>query len=378
MIVTEYPPCDNDESHQATVHCPECEESFCEACDQLIHARKKNREHEREYIDLAPEEEEEPPAEEEIVPCDSDAAHVAVMFCEDCEENFCNECDYTFHSRKKTANHRRYEGSRTPAVVAALKAEEEAQVGGADHAVQQMHINEHKHQQAPPAKTTPATAAATTAAAAAAAARQSNTAAKAGPSAAASAKPAATKAGSALTTFAAAAGGAKPIAGAKPVGGRAPVSSTTAPAAAAAAAASSTQPAPKASDPKATSADRVAEHRAAWLNLQRTLCKQKYNVGHWLGLSTQDRKDLAIALCQELLFNPQPKPDGPITTEVIWSATSYWTTYEVDVECVKTMTDTKDPSRQRITTYKVHVDDAGRLLDFSIASDGVAQGCGIM
>lgn len=57
-------------------------ECFCAKCDALIHARKKNKTHVREAIEVV-----EP--EPEPVPCDSDPAHVAVMYCEDCEENFC-------------------------------------------------------------------------------------------------------------------------------------------------------------------------------------------------------------------------------------------------------------------------------------------------
>jgi hypothetical protein len=87
MIVSDRPRCDNNEEHEATLHCVECEESFCEACDQFIHARKKNRNHAaREEIIV---QEPEPEPEPEVVQCDSDASHVAVMYCEDCEENFC-------------------------------------------------------------------------------------------------------------------------------------------------------------------------------------------------------------------------------------------------------------------------------------------------
>lgn len=78
----EYPVCDCDNAHVAAVHCPECDEHFCLECDELIHARKKNRGHVREQIVIV-----EP--EPEPVPCDSDPSHVAVMYCEDCEENFC-------------------------------------------------------------------------------------------------------------------------------------------------------------------------------------------------------------------------------------------------------------------------------------------------
>lgn len=169
-----------------------------------------------------------------------------------------------------------------------------------------------------------------------------------------------------------------PTAGGKPTAAAAG-GKTAAAASTSSSSATTASPAAAAGEKNAkSSADLVAEHRAAWQDLQRKLCKSKYSVGHWLGLSTPDRKDLAIALCQELLFNPQPKPDGPITTTVQWNATSYWTTYEVDVECIKTMADAVDSSKQRITTYRVHVDDAGRLQDFEIFSDGVSQGCSIM
>ena len=46
-----------------------------DACDVLIHERKKNKTHTREGIEIV-----EP--EPEPVPCDSNAQHVAVMYCE--------------------------------------------------------------------------------------------------------------------------------------------------------------------------------------------------------------------------------------------------------------------------------------------------------
>jgi hypothetical protein len=49
------------------------------------------------------------------------------MYCEDCEENFCGDCDYAFHSRKKTANHARFEEAHRPEDIEALRKEAEAE-----------------------------------------------------------------------------------------------------------------------------------------------------------------------------------------------------------------------------------------------------------
>lgn len=111
------------------------------------------------------------------------------------------------------------------------------------------------------------------------------------------------------------------------------------------------------------------------------------SVGHWLGLTTEDRKELAQTLCQELLFNPQPSKAKGLLVTVEWSATTYWTTYEVDVSCTKTTVEkrkkTGNSGESRIATsvtvYSVHVDDMGRLASFEITVDGEAQGgCSIM
>src|SRR5690242_388080 len=91
-------------------------------------------------------------------------------------------------------------------------------------------------------------------------------------------------------------------------------------------------------------------------------------VGHWLGLTTDDRKELAQALCQELLFNPQPSKVKGMAVTVEWNVATYWTTYEVDVTCTKTTVEKKKKtatSEARIATsvtvYSVHIDDMGRL-----------------
>lgn len=109
-------------------------------------------------------------------------------------------------------------------------------------------------------------------------------------------------------------------------------------------------------------------------------------MGHWLGLTTEDRKELAQSLCQELLFNPQPSKAKGLLVTVEWSAQTYWTTYEVDVSCTKTTVEKRKKAGANeariatsVTVYTVHVDDMGRLASFDITIDGEAQvGCSIM
>ena len=306
MFVTEYPPCDCNEEHTAVIHCPACEgtntqqrsgsenreckrprrqrtriahfprhlsasslwpaENFCSECDVMIHARKKNKDHTREPIELQAEQEPEPEpeVEQEPVPCDSDPSHVAVMYCEDCEENFCgsvrkraqgqehihaclrprslahvlvfvsswsSDCDYAFHSRKKTANHSRFEGARRPEDIEALKREAELEAQAA------------------------------AAAGGAAPAPQNATSAPAG---------------SAATSYAAVAAAGGASAAAAPTA----AASAASPSSAASSPASATDPAAGGKKPKKTketSAQRVAEHKAAWDERRKALCKSKYN-----------------------------------------------------------------------------------------------------
>ena len=60
---------------------------------------------------------------------------------------------------------------------------------------------------------------------------------------------------------------------------------------------------------------------------------------------------------------------------VEWSVQSYWTTYSIDVSCVVTTTfsSKKKQKNPSITTYKVHVDDHGKLAEFDVDIDGVAS-----
>jgi hypothetical protein len=101
------------------------------------------------------------------------------------------------------------------------------------------------------------------------------------------------------------------------------------PAAAAVAAAASSPAAAAVDSVVMTGAERAAQFKSAWDAKRKALCKAKFNVGHWLGLSTEERKDLSVTLCQEVLFNPQPSSEKGKRLAVEWSVQSYWTTYEV-------------------------------------------------
>jgi len=331
LQLLEAPPCDVDESHVSTVHCPSCDEYFCAACDIMIHQRKKCREHVRDTIEIV-----EP--EPEPVPCDSDPKHIAVMYCEDCEENFCGDCDYAFHSRKKTANHARFEGARRPEDIEALKREAEAEALAQQLAQQKLQQQQQQAQQQAKAGASYAAAAAS--------------GAKAAPASASPQKPAA-----------AAKASATPVSAAKPA------SATGT--AAVAAAAGADEGEGEGADGDRTGAQRAAEYRAAWDTRRKALCKEKFNVGHWLGLTTDERKDLSVLLCRELLFNPEPSNVKGNRLAVEWSVQSFWTTYQIHVQCQTVAGSAR--KKQTVTTYKVAVDDMGRLESFDVDVDGVAQ-----
>lgn len=256
------------------------------------------------------------------------------------------DCDYTFHSRRKTANHARFEGARRPEDIAALAAEAEAEAAAAAAELAAKARLEELEAEAPQR-----TAKSATSSYAAAAGKGVNAAASA--TAAAKAK---TTPQAAAPAPAAASGSAQ--------------KKKASPAVVARAEAEDEDEAEESSQD-----DRAAQHRAAWDDRRRALCKTKYNVGHWLGLTTDDRKELACTLCQELLFNPQPSATPKAAVGVEWSVQSYWTTYSIDVSCVVTTTfsSKKKQKNPSITTYKVHVDDHGKLAEFDVDIDGVAS-----
>jgi hypothetical protein len=91
-----------------------------------------------------------------------------------------------------------------------------------------------------------------------------------------------------------------------------------------------------------------------------------------LGLTTDERKDLSVQLCRELLFNPEPSNVKGNRMAVEWSVQSFWTTYGVAVTC-RAVAGSARKGKQTVTTYKVMVDDMGRLDAFDVDIDGVAQ-----
>ena len=406
-------------------------EDFCAACDLWIHSRKKNKTHTRELMELEPEPELEP------VPCDSDPAHEAVMYCEgqhtaqpntthsatehrtqrdttphtarpntaqggkeraaahtsiarlhcaanaDCEENMCFDCDFAMHSRKKTANHLRFEGARRPEDVEALRLEAEAEAAERAAAAQQQAAHAANNTVTQPAGAgVGAGAGESSRSYAAAAASSSSSAASSVPASASSSSSSAVAASSSSSSAPPADALANlslsPSSAAVPVGEKKKKGKSKLQAPGQDGSAASAGP---------SAEQRAAEHKSAWEERRKYLCKTKYSVGHWLGLTTADRSELARTLCEELLFNPQPtssasvvigkpakKSSAVVTVE--WAVQTFWISYEVHVTCTKT---THDLKRQRttVTVYRAHVDDMGRLATYDISVDG-DTGCSIM
>ena len=84
--------CDND----AVVHCPDCEQNYCEQCNKDAHKSKKTKDHQRNPISI-------PKPKCDIDECGNDA----VVHCPDCEQNYCEQCDKDVHKSKKTKDHQR-------------------------------------------------------------------------------------------------------------------------------------------------------------------------------------------------------------------------------------------------------------------------------
>ena len=117
-------------------------------------------------------------------------------------------------------------------------------------------------------------------------------------------------------------------------------------------------------DPLPSSSPRVREHQQPLLDSLYELIHEEVGVGHWQGLTTQQRKDIASKLCREHLFNPQPASGKDSRTEVQWQAQGSWTEFDVWVTCVRTVS----PYYQGdvfTTTYTAHFDQVGRLIEFN-------------
>ena len=115
-------------------------------------------------------------------------------------------------------------------------------------------------------------------------------------------------------------------------------------------------------EPTLSSSLRVAAHQQPLLDALTELVHAA-GVGHWQGLTTQQRKDVGTQLCREHLFNPQPGNSKDSRTSVQWEAQASWTEYDVWVKCVRTVS----PYYQGdtfTTTYTAHFDQVGRLVEF--------------
>ena len=126
-------------------------------------------------------------------------------------------------------------------------------------------------------------------------------------------------------------------------------------------------------DPVLSSSRRVAAHQQPLLDALYELVHAA-GVGHWQGLTGQQRKDIATQLCREHLFNPQPGNSKDSRTIVQWQAQGSWTEYDVWVTCVRTVS----PYYQGdmfITTYTAHFDQVGRLVEFDEKETRAKKNC---
>lgn len=122
---------------------------------------------------------------------------------------------------------------------------------------------------------------------------------------------------------------------------------------------------------------RVLAHRDDWVTLRDETMKSLYRVTHWMALDTAQRKELAISLCTELLFSPQEFDTLIETANVTWNTSSYWSNFEIDVLCQRTVT-TKQSGMRHVTDYTVHIDDHGRLDSYDVKESEQNAACVVM
>lgn len=121
---------------------------------------------------------------------------------------------------------------------------------------------------------------------------------------------------------------------------------------------------------------RVLVHQAAMLETLRELVRS-HNVGHWKGLSTEQRKQVAINLCKEHLFNPQPSKASDSRTIVSWTATSSMIDYDIWVTCIK-RTEPYYQGKVFLTTYTAHFNQSGTLVEFDEKRSETVKNCVVM
>ena len=115
-------------------------------------------------------------------------------------------------------------------------------------------------------------------------------------------------------------------------------------------------------EPLPSTSPRVTEHQQPLIDALYEAV-HAVGVGHWQGLTTQQRKDIAEQLCREHLFNPQPGTSKDSRTTVQWHAQASWTEYDVWVTCVRNVSPYYQGDTY-ITTYTAHFDQVGRLVEF--------------
>lgn len=125
-----------------------------------------------------------------------------------------------------------------------------------------------------------------------------------------------------------------------------------------------------------TPQSRVLVHQQPMLETLRELVRAQ-NVGHWKGLNTTQRKDIAVALCKEHLFNPQSAKAKDSRTIVTWSINSSLIDYDIWVKCIK-RTEPYYQGKVFLTEYTAHFNQSGALVDFDEKHTETVKNCVIM
>ena len=90
--------CDIDDCvEDAVVNCQVCKKNYCEVCNKKVHKTKITKDHQRNPIP-PPTKPKCETVDDDDVGCDKDA----VVYCKDCGENFCRQCDEDVHIASKT------------------------------------------------------------------------------------------------------------------------------------------------------------------------------------------------------------------------------------------------------------------------------------
>ena len=103
------------------------------------------------------------------------------------------------------------------------------------------------------------------------------------------------------------------------------------------------------------------------------------NCGHWIGLSTAERKSVALAVTRELLFNPQTSKTTAIVITVTWTVTAAYIDYDVWVIAHKHSEPTNGKAGLiNDNIYTAHFDTNGRLAELQEQQSATERTCVIM